>query len=444
MRWLALLRPPTPQGRKPWPEALVWWALQFTPRVTRREDGLLLELAASLRLFGGQQALQQRLLKDLAELLDAQATLAWAPTATTALALAKAGSPGEVLDGTRAPLPQLLDALPFPVLNQLDAERELLAGLGCRTVGDVRRLPRSQLARRVPAALLKQLDQAYGQAPEAHSWCEAPEHFTARRELAQRQDNALALLHEAEPLLQAACLWLAARQGGCTQLRLAWHFDAFRARDLGPGGEIELASSEAHRDLRRWRRLLNEHLQRLQLPAPVSDLHLHIDRFEPLPTQTASLLVSSDAQHAEGENLDALLTRLSVRLGKENVRRAEPVADHRPECRTRWRAWADAPKPAPEIALPPDPAQWPQPSWLLNPPQRLQALRDQPLYQGPLTLLAGPQRIEAGWWDSLEEGGAGAARRDYYLAHNARAGLLWLYRERGSPRSDWYLQGLFA
>lgn len=441
MRWLALFRP---QAR-PWPEALVWWALQFTPRVTRLEEGLLLELSASLRLFGGQQNLQQRLLKELAGLLDAQVTLAWAPTAMAALALARAGTPGELLDGTRAALPTVLDALPFPLLSQLDAERELLAGLGCRRLGDVRRLPRTALARRVPAALLRQLDQAYGQAPEVHAWCEAPERFSARRELAQRQDNALALLHEAEPLLQAACLWLGARQGGCTRLRFAWSFDAFRARDLGPGGALELASSEAHRDLRRWRRLLAEHLQRVELPAPVSDLHLHIDAFEPLCPQSASLLVAEDAQHAEGESLDALLTRLSVRLGKQQVRRAEPVADHRPECRTRWQAWADAPQPAPELVLPSDPAQWPQPSWLLNPPQRLQALRDQPLYQGPLTLLAGPQRIEAGWWDETSE----AARRDYYLAHNERAGLLWLYRERNGAAaqaagSAWFLQGLLA
>lgn len=443
MLWLALRRPEA----KPWPEALVWWALQFTPRVARLQEGLLLELSASLRLFGGQAALQQRLLSELNGLLGAsQATLAWAPTARGALLLARAGTPGELLDGMRASLATVLDALPFPALHAADAEREFLAGLGCRRLGDVRRLPRGQLARRTAPALLRELDQAYGQSPEPLDWCVAPEHFEARRELAHRQDNALALQHEAEPLLQAACLWLGARHAGCTHLRFTWRFDAFRARDLGPGGQIELASSEAHRDLRRWRRLLGEHLQRLTLPAPVSDLSLHIEHFEALTETSASLLLAGpDAQHAEGESLDALLTRLSVRLGADQVRRPEPVADHRPECRTRWRAWSEAPQPAPEVPLPQDPAQWPQPSWLLNPPLRLQALREQPLYQGPLTLLAGPQRVEAGWWDE----DAPAARRDYYLAHSRKAGLLWLYREREAASaqaagSPWFLQGLLA
>ena len=71
--------------------------------------------------------------------------------------------------------------------------------------------------------------------------------------------------------------------------------------------------------------------------------------------------------------------------------------------------------------------------------------RDCPLYQGPLTLLAGPQRIEAAWWGVM-------ALRDYFLAHSAQAGLLWIYRERLTARGidgdkqagAWYLHGVFG
>ncbi len=441
MRWLALRR----AGGLPWPEALVWWALQFTPRVARLDEALLLELGASLRLFGGQERLQQRLLTELPQLLDGgPAALAWAPNARAALALVRAGQPGELLDGLRAPLAAVLDPLPFHVLGAAAAEhRELLAGLGCRTLADLRRLPRTQLARRSGPALLRALDLAYGQAVESLRWCELPERFEARRELAFRSDNALALLQEAEPLLRAACLWLAARHAGCTHLQLRWRHDAMRARDIGPGGELELASSQAHRDLRRWQRLLAEHLQRLSLQAPVAELQLEIAAHEALAEETASLLrAGDDARHAEGESLDELLTRLSVRLGAEAVRQPVPQADHRPERQQRWQAWQGAAL-APAAPLPESPAQWPQPSWLLNPPLRLAALREQPLYQGPLTLLAGPQRVESGWWD------AAPCCRDYYLAHSRQAGLLWLYRERGHGRAQvdsgaWFLQGLLA
>ena len=59
---------------------------------------------------------------------------------------------------------------------------------------------------------------------------------------------------------------------------------------------------------------------------------------------------------------------------------------------------------------------------------------------GPLTLLAGPQRLEAGWLD----GDAHCALRDYYVARSAVAGLVWLYCERLSGQACWYLHGLYA
>jgi len=70
-------------------------------------------------------------------------------------------------------------------------------------------------------------------------------------------------------------------------------------------------------------------------------------------------------------------------------------------------------------------------------------------------LLAGPRRLETGWW---VEPAAQANRvalhrpcRDYYVARSVVSGLLWVYRERldqpeagahQAPR--WYLHGLFA
>ena len=50
---------------------------------------------------------------------------------------------------------------------------------------------------------------------------------------------------------------------------------------------------------------------------------------------------------------------------------------------------------------------------------------------------------EAGWLDGV------AALRDYYVAHSAGVGLVWIYRERltpnpGEDHAPWYLHGLFA
>ena len=72
---------------------LGWWALQFTPRVAWLEDAVVLEVTASERLFGGAQALRERIQREARQMASAQGEAvlrsAHAPTALGALALAK-------------------------------------------------------------------------------------------------------------------------------------------------------------------------------------------------------------------------------------------------------------------------------------------------------------------------------------------------------------------
>jgi protein ImuB len=88
------------------------------------------------------------------------------------------------------------------------------------------------------------------------------------------------------------------------------------------------------------------------------------------------------------------------------------------------------------------------PPWLLPRPLRLEVRGEKPHYQGALRLLAGPQRLETGWWDSQSQ----VATRDYFIARSDEAGLLWVYRERlaagaqgeEAPPVRWFLQGIYA
>lgn len=54
-----------------------------------------------------------------------------------------------------------------------------------------------------------------------------------------------------------------------------------------------------------------------------------------------------------------------------------------------------------------------------------------------MALLAGPERIESGWWDG------GDCARDYYLGTGPQHELLWLFHDRRQP-GGWFLHGLFA
>ena len=78
-----------------------------------------------------------------------------------------------------------------------------------------------------------------------------------------------------------------------------------------------------------------------------------------------------------------------------------------------------------------------RPLWLLASPQPLKEVAAVPHYDGPLSLLTGPERIESGWWDDRD------VTRDYFVARNPAHSLLWVYRERNAPAA-WYLHGIFG
>lgn len=412
-------------------EALAIWALQFTPRVAVADEAVVMEVAASVRLFGGQQALAERVQREGREV--GVERLAWAPNSLAALALARADRSMDL----QAPLAGVLDSLPLESLSAVRLHRHALVRMGCRTLGDVRRLPRSGLARRFDPTLLQALDQAYGLAPEVHPWVVLPERFEQRLELMHRVDDALALMAGANRLLRVLAGWLSARHSGVTAFTLQWLHDAMRARLVEQGGAITVRTAEATRDMAHLGRLLAEHLAQVKLPAPVSDLILKADEVHPLTERSASLV--PDAVH-EGEALHQVLERLSARLGPQRVLRPVLCEDHRPEWMCRWQP-AALPLPRTPVVTSP----LPQPTFLLPRPLKLVMRGDRPVYEGELQLLLGPQRVEGGWWDRDE--GVGETRnvmRDYWVAQSPKAGVLWVFQTRLDSAPAWYLHGHFA
>src|SRR5690606_24380386 len=146
---------------------------------------------ASERLFGGALTLRRRIAQE-AGALGVQAC-AHAGTAMAALALARhalsegrdaahpddedaahAGTAARISRQVNSQTGRRLDALPLQLLPGVSEHQATLARLGCRTLGDVRRLPRGGLSRRFGAALLRALDQAHGLSPETFDWVQLP------------------------------------------------------------------------------------------------------------------------------------------------------------------------------------------------------------------------------------------------------------------------------
>ena len=437
MLWAALLLPPGPDATLPSDEALrgvATWALQFTPRVAISEEAVLLEVEGSTRLFGGKRALRDRVVQEGAD--QGVRAFAWATNSLAAQAFARAG----IENGFKRPLEELLDSLPMGVLSAVGPHHGTLSKLGCRTLGDVRRLPRGGISRRFDKDLLGAMDRAYGLQPEGHTWIELPENFEARLELMSRVEMAPALLFGARRLLLQMCGWLAARHCGTTAFTLKWAHDSMRSKDAGEGGELTIRTAEPSRNLEHLCRLLAEHLAKVELLAPVGDLQLEAREMVSLDEKSASLL--PDETQA-GESLQLVLERIAARLGPERVLRPVLTDDHRLE----WmQMWQPVPKPVPRKGI--GPIDMPQPTWVLPEPLKLATRGHRPLYQGILHLLTGPHRVEGGWWHRLGEGEqakTGHVQRDYWVALSEHAGVLWVFQERlASDETAWYLHGVFA
>ncbi|HEY5999799.1 MAG TPA: DNA polymerase Y family protein [bacterium] len=392
---------------------LAGWAGRFTPVVSPvppRE--LLLEVAGSLRLFGGPDRLAARVVEGLRDLgYTAAAALAPPPLAATLLARAR---PGTLLT-QRGTLERELGPVPVSALDVAPETLAALRGIGAGTLGDCLRLPRAGLARRIGTDLLRVLDRALGRIPDPREPFVLPPRYEGCLVLPAAVASVEPLLFAARRLLLELEGYLEARGGGA--VALAWTL----RHHGGHGTRVEVGLAAPAREPGRLLKLLRERLERTRLAGPVEVVELAVEQILPLVPANLDLWQARAAQ--SGQAWPELLDRLRARLGAAAVQGLRPAADHRPE-----RAFVRT-EPSLGEQPAPSPAPGPRPLWLLSAPMALPARR--------LTLVAGPERIESGWWDGAD------VQRDYFVAED-RGGLrLWVFRERGGER-HWFLHGIFG
>ena len=419
---------------------LACWAGSFTSEICcLLPQTLLLEVAGSLRLFGGAKALFERIVAGCAEQgFVPRASLA--PTPLAAQWLAFAGDDQPCLD--KGELLPRLGRLPLAGLNLPAQHHARLSSFGARSLADVLRLPRAGLARRLGGDFVADLARALGDLPDPRPRYVFPERFVEQLELPTRIENAMALGFAGNRLVATLCGWLAARGGGISEC--LFEFEHERGSRQRPATVLVLGFTAATRSAERISRVFVERLQRLELPAPVERISLRAEAPETLPGRTANLF-GERGEGAGGEPVAALVERLQARLGNGSVHGLSIVAEHRPENASRQvepglLAGEKSPTRLLLAAAMRDKDPGPRPLWLLRRPQVLGEIAGRPQCSGPLRLLAGPERIESGWWDAAEPDAVGDVRRDYFVAISARAQWLWVFRSQ----AGWFLHGVFV
>ncbi len=384
---------------------LATWAYGFSSQVsTDFARALVLEIGASRGLFGPWPDIERRMRSELGELgFRHRLVAAPNPHAAHVLSFTHDG-----LGLTDAHLPTALDQLPLAQAGLAPAVVTALSRSGLRTLKAVFALPRESLARRFSPDVLVHLDALRGRQAPPLTWFRPPDRFEARIEFEYEVESSLALLFPLRRLVQDLATFLSSRDGGVQCFVLQFEHEDVPASEMSVGLLAPERQANILFDLARSR------LDTLRLPAGTRALRLLAEELPPFVPAMADLF---DSRPPKAVPWEQLRERLRARLGDDAVTHLSVQADHRPE-----RASGQTP----ESVLPPNlPAR---PTWLLPHPI--------PLRGHGLEVLAGPERIESGWWD-------GDVRRDYYQLLTRDGQRAWAYAEPGEA-GPYMLHGWFA
>ena len=417
-------------------------AQQFTSLVSMEmPNALLLEIKGSVKLFGSLEVLHAGI--DAAwRKFALRAHSATAPTTLAALWLARAGNqiriedPGSLAGG--------LAEVPIACTSWDPAWLQTLRSMGVTRLGELLRLPRSGLSRRLSPAAVLDLDIALARQAAPRRAFVPRERFCERCDFETEIESVVYLQKALEPSIERCAQFLRQRQAGVQALELK-----LRHRVI-PITRVRFGLASVTSERRRLMGVLHEKLHRLELGAPVRGMELLSGSLQPLSADSldafAGVLGASRLAPAGstcGRSAPQLVERLRARLGEAAVYGVASVPEHRPEAawqRVQELSLIATVRPCNERGKKTEQARaghdMPRPVWLLAEPVMLSAADLQQLQQGGLLLEQGPERIESGWWD-----GKGVAR-DYYIARQVHGARWWVFQERQTQ--CWYLHGVFA
>ena len=409
-------------------------AAAFTPQVSiEAPDGLLLEIKPSIRLFGG--------LKELCRQLRAGLSRGRGVCARGNPAPFHAGAHGAGGAGRRAGRRTLLHHRSAPVAGTAqttagrvlrwpeDANERLLA-MGVRTLGDLLRLPRAGFARRFGPVQLADLDRLHGRRADPRRRLARRERYLGRVDLDHEIEHHDRILEALRPLLDELEQFL--RQAAARHHRVAMPFPSLRAPRRRPA---RCAWRCPAADAARLQSLLRERLANLTLPEPVRRCELRGGALTERPLASQPLWPAASMgtrRRTRCRRSSSICARASARDAVYGIAR---VPEHRPE--KAWRVAEPALAPVVSEADAAGNIPFRRPLWLLHSPQELDSQRGRPRHGGALELLAGPERIESGWWDGAD------VQRDYYVASDPCGARFWIYRECAGTR-QWFLHGIFG
>ena len=414
------------------------WCDRFTPYVALDgQRGLLLDVTGVSHLFGGEQALLNR----IRESLKAQGFAvrgAMAGTAIAARAFARYRDGTVIASGEEA---EMIAPLPVAALNLDPVTTHAFRRAGLKTVGQVVGRKRTEMTARFGAGMVATLDAVLGHGGQPLSpRLPLPDYW---------KEQGFAEPIATEEVIRATLKFLAAALADVLEKRGegARRLEAVFFRADGAVRRIAIEMGVPTHEPAVIERLFREKLEMLADPLDPGfgfDLiRLSASRVERAHCEVADF----DAGINEKADISFLVDRLATRFGSQRILAFRPNDTHIPE--TAWAAvpaqYAQASKLSWEKIrsagdAPCRPLRLftrPEPVTLLATASGSQHLRWRKVQHG-VAHCEGPERIAMEWWrhETLQPA------RDYFRLEDGEGRRYWLYRAGVPPQ--WFLHGVFA
>lgn len=419
------------------------------------------------RRFGSESKLLETVFAKLAELdieqnFERTLKAAIADTAPAAQALAALysfwiSSPGRTKDD--------LERLPLQALSQLeglqawgpssrlDGISNFFSLLGFHTLGDLRAFTPAALHERWGAIgdlIYRRLQASADLDPQPISPYVPTESLRSFIHLDFPVSIVSLLLHEVEGALKRLLARLEGRRLLARRVRLKLRCEYSQHEHV-----FSIEPSSATRDLRFFRVLLENRLEKIELLNPIQDLEIEVDPIPEKETQE-DFFDHSSADDTKLAVLISLLRQEGAQAGFAETRDEvwpENTWEVASSCRPDSSATATAQTVehaegllddtgfAPRFSYGRELPHAPRPTLLLRQPR--------PLSQDELAALHfysnhPVERLEHGWWEEERAGPGGSfviPRRDYFVARDRGGRNLWLFQEHAS--GQFYLHGAF-
>lgn len=399
---------------------LVTVAYEFTPYVSvAMFDALLLEMAGSLKLFGGIKQTQRQLRKRFGR-LGHRIAIGIAHTPRAALACAKFGneiawSDYPQADEIEATGLQQLRGMPLACLELKPKTRERFENMGMRQVGDLMQVPQRELRKRFGDELMTYLEHLTGDRIDLLKAEQPQESFSERLHLIDPIRGKDEVLEPMRHLAEMLSAWLGRTNLGVR--RLGWGVYTFE----GDGTTFEVGFEQPRHELDEIMAITQLRMEAVELPGEAMTIALDALRISHRGAKWVERDVLGQPL-AQSLPPRELLERLTARLGAEALQRFALLDDHRPEF--AWKPTEEESEIAASAALS-VPIRGRRPLWLLEPPVKVRGEH--------LQIVSGPERIQCGWWEREQ-------RRDYFVARDRDGGWCWCFRDA----QGWFVHGYFA